>query len=118
MDTQANTRIGPYTNFEELYTFKTCPTRLFLKLIGAKSEIERRYTPPSINPQLLGKIGEDRIKNNFMQERKVLVPEVKSKGIEFSLKGFERKFKQLKLSIENNEKILFSQIKIRVEINF
>lgn len=66
MEDQIN--IGPYTNFDEIYTYLRCPARLYLQLAGYRSEIERRYTPPSISPALLGIEGEKLIEQAFKRK--------------------------------------------------
>ena len=75
----------PTTNFEEIYAYLNCPAKLYLKLIGAKSEIERGYTKPKVNPYLLGLEGEKAIADGYEREITFQIPdqvELKRKKIE------------------------------------
>lgn len=102
MITHHKVTVGPSTNFDELYTYQACPTRLYLKLLGTESEVKRGYTPPSSNPYQLGKAGEDSIKKSFQQERKLFTPEVKIKEMKYSKGQLEKKMKQLRDAVEQN----------------
>jgi len=61
----------PTTKFDEIYTFLSCPAKLYLKLIGARSEVARGYTKPTVNIHQLGLDGENAIAEGF--ERDVII---------------------------------------------
>ena len=58
----------PTTNFTEIYTILNCPAKLYLKLIGAKSEIVRKYSPPKVDIHKLGLEGESFVADGFKRE--------------------------------------------------
>lgn len=83
---------------------------MFLKLIGTHSEIRRKYAPPEVNPNVLGKIGEDKIKKSFLQERKINVPEAKTPTMRYSARSLEKKLWELTNAIESNINLLRKRI--------
>ncbi|MEM4522123.1 MAG: PD-(D/E)XK nuclease family protein [Nitrososphaeria archaeon] len=101
--------IGPYTNFEEIFTYYRCPARLYLKLAGFRSEILRRYTPPSISPSELGKEGELMIENGFKRKIEINVPETTTRKIRLS-RRLDRILMELRKITVENIKALFWQI--------
>lgn len=75
----------PTTNFEQIYTYISCPAKLYLKLIGAKSEVARRYTKPKVNIHKLGLEGERAIADGYEREISLQLPKqikIKPKKIE------------------------------------
>lgn len=70
----------PTTNFDQIYTYLSCPAKLYLKSIGARSEIFRGYTKPKISPHKLGLLGEKAVAEGFEREIEFTEPkEVKFK---------------------------------------
>ncbi|MEM3714605.1 MAG: PD-(D/E)XK nuclease family protein [Nitrososphaeria archaeon] len=118
MENQVNIR--PYTNFDEIYTYLRCPARLYLKLAGFRSEIERRYTPPSVSPAILGREGEKLIEQAFKRQLEVRGSSVADK--ETSLpKGRKRKLEkalmEVRKVIANNIRIQLSRAQ-RIEVKY
>lgn len=64
----------PTTNFDQIYTFLSCPAKLHLKLLGARSEVERVYTRPKVNIYQLGVEGERKIAEGYEREIKLQSP--------------------------------------------
>jgi len=77
----------PTSNFSEIYTLLNCPAKLYLQLIGAKSEITRKYTPRKVDSYQLGLEGESEVAEGFIPEIDYTSP----KEVESSVKEVQEK---------------------------
>ncbi|MEM3906137.1 MAG: PD-(D/E)XK nuclease family protein [Nitrososphaerota archaeon] len=109
--------IGPYTNFDEIYTYLRCPAKLYLKLAGFRSEIERRYTPPSVSPAMLGREGEKLIEQAFKRQLDVRVPSVAVKEISLPKGKLEKALMEIRKVIANNIRIQLLRAQ-RIEVKY
>ena len=99
----------PHTSFKEIYDYLRCPSRLYLKLSGFTSEIQRRYTPPAISPVVIGRQGEEEVKRGFLSELNVVVPEVKRKeGIGGLTRGFKEFVREMIGFVKESVNAVFS----------
>ncbi|MBO3842768.1 MAG: PD-(D/E)XK nuclease family protein [Candidatus Brockarchaeota archaeon] len=109
--------IGPYTNFEEIFTYLRCPAKLYLQLAGYKSEVERRYSPPSISPAVLGREGERRIEQAFKRQLIVNVPGLSIERISLPKGKLEKALTRIRKIIASNIRIRLLQVR-RVEAKY
>jgi CRISPR/Cas system-associated exonuclease Cas4 (RecB family) len=108
--------IGPHTNFEEIFTYYRCPARLYLKLVGCRSEVFRKYTPPSVSPSELGKEGELMIEGGFKKDIEINVPDVLTKEIRLP-KRMDKALRALTDIAIRNIRVLLWQVK-NMEVHF
>lgn len=109
--------IGPYTNFDEIYTYFRCPAKLYLKLAGYRSEIERRYTPPSVSPAILGREGEKLIEQAFKRQLNITIPSVVVKEISLPKGKLEKALMEIREVIANNIRIQLSRVQ-HIEVKY
>ncbi|MGC8935415.1 MAG: hypothetical protein ACP5LN_09690 [Thermoproteota archaeon] len=109
MKDQAN--IGPYTIFDEIFTYLKCPAKLYLKLAGYKSEIKRKYTPPSVSPAMLGREGEKLIEQAFKRQLDVNVPLIDVREVSLPKGELEKALTRIRKIIANNIRIRLSQVR-------
>ncbi|MEM3449373.1 MAG: PD-(D/E)XK nuclease family protein [Nitrososphaerota archaeon] len=109
--------VGPYTNFDEIYTYLKCPARLYLRLIGCESEIERKHVPPGISPALLGRNGERLLEQSYIRKPDVYIPKVPVKEFIPPRDTLEKALTKVRSTIANNITVLFSQIR-EIEVKY
>ncbi|MEM2173270.1 MAG: PD-(D/E)XK nuclease family protein [Thermoproteota archaeon] len=109
--------VGPYTNFDEIYTYFKCPARLYLRLIGCESEIRRKHVPPSVSPALLGRNGERLIEQSYLRKPNVYVPKVPVKEFIPARNTLEKALTKVRSIIASNIAILFSRIR-EIEVKY
>ncbi|MEM3587883.1 MAG: hypothetical protein QXO71_11260 [Candidatus Jordarchaeaceae archaeon] len=107
----------PRTNFDEIYTYLRCPSRLYLKLSGYKSEVERPYTPPSVPPVKLGMRGEEEILRGFLRETDMSVPDVKTEKVRYLKCGLDKFINNMTSIVKNNIEAVFSQCDL-ISVNY
>ncbi|WEU40171.1 MAG: hypothetical protein OdinLCB4_006785 [Candidatus Odinarchaeum yellowstonii] len=100
----------PTTNFEDIYTYTSCPARLYLKLAGFKSEVTRSYNPPKVALSELGKVGEAIISEYYKPKFDIPELEIPSKPVK-PIKGKFNKIIQKLIEIcRNNALIALSNL--------